>query len=127
MSHTLTASIRPASATLFHNPGCSKSRSALDLLRERGIEPRLVAYLDTPPTANELRALLQMLALPARELLRTGETEYHDLGLDDPGLSDAALIAAMAAHPRLIERPIFINDGRAVIGRPPERVLELIA
>ncbi|HEY0660656.1 MAG TPA: arsenate reductase (glutaredoxin) [Lysobacter sp.] len=124
MGHTRIAPIQPA--TLFHNPRCSKSRSALDLLRERGIEPRVVAYLDTPPSAEELRVLLHMLALPARALLRTGEAEYLDLGLDDPELSDAALITAMAAHPRLIERPIFINNGRAVIGRPPERVLELI-
>ena len=111
---------------LFHNPRCSKSRGALALLRERGIEPDIVPYLEQPPSPAELRALLQMLGIGARGLLRTGETEYDDLGLDDPALSDEALIAAMSAHPSLIERPIFVHDGRAVIGRPPERVLELL-
>lgn len=111
---------------LYHNPRCSKSRGALDLLRQHGIEPRVVAYLDTPPTAAELRELLGMLGIPARALLRTGEEDYATLGLAAPELSDAQLIAAMAAHPRLIERPIFIHGGRAVLGRPPERVLELL-
>lgn len=111
---------------LFHNPRCSKSRGALELLRERGIEPAIVPYLEEPPSPVELRALLQMLGIGARGLLRAGEAEYDDLGLDDPALSDEALVAAMSAHPRLIERPIFVHDGRAVIGRPPERVLELL-
>jgi arsenate reductase len=111
---------------LFHNPRCSKSRGALELLRERGVEPDIVAYLDTPPSAAELRQLLAMLELPARALLRQGEDEYTTLGLADSSLSEAALIDAMASHPRLIERPIFIHGGRAVIGRPPERVLELL-
>lgn len=119
------ASSRPESK-LYHNPRCSKSRSALVLLRERGIEPCVVAYLETPPSANDLRELLRMLALSARELLRSSEAEYDALGLDDPGISEDAIIAAMAAHPQLIERPIFVHEGRAVIGRPPERVLELI-
>lgn len=111
---------------LFHNPRCSKSRGALELLRERGIEPVIVSYLEQPPSPTELRALLQMLGIGARELLRTSEAEYDDLGMDDPSLPDEALVAAMSAHPRLIERPIFVHDGRAVIGRPPERVLELL-
>lgn len=111
---------------LYHNPRCSKSRGALELLRERGIELRIVAYLETPPTAKEIRELLRLLALPARALLRTGEEEYAALGLGEPALSDDALIAAMAAHPRLIERPIFVHRGRAVIGRPPEAVLALL-
>ena len=111
---------------LYHNPRCSKSRGALELLQERGIKPRVIAYLDTPPAADELRELLGMLALPARSLLRTGEDEYATLGLADPSLPDDALIAAMVAHPRLIERPIFAHGGRAVIGRPPEQVLTLL-
>lgn len=111
---------------LYHNPRCSKSRGALELLHERGIEPRIVAYLEAPPAAEEIRELLRLLALPARALLRTGEEEYAALGLGDPALSDDALIAAMAAHPRLIERPIFVHRGRAVIGRPPEAVLALL-
>lgn len=111
---------------LYHNPRCSKSRQALALLLARGVSPRIVAYLDTPPGVAELRALLAMLGVPARALLRTGEAEYAELGLADPGKTDEQLIAAMAAHPRLIERPIFVHGDRAVIGRPPERVLELL-
>lgn len=116
----------PATPLLYHNPRCSKSRAALALLTERGIEPRIVAYLERPPSVEELRTLLARLGLGARELLRTGEAEYKELGLDDPALDDAALIAAMHAHPRLIERPILVVGERAVIGRPPERVLELL-
>lgn len=111
---------------LFHNPRCSKSRGALELLRERGIEPEIVAYLDAPPTVEQLRDLLRVLGICARELLRTGEDDYAALGLADTSLSEQALLESMASHPRLIERPIFIHRGRAVIGRPPERVLELL-
>lgn len=118
--------IHAAPTRLYHNPRCSKSRGALELLQARGIEPTLVAYLDTPPSVEELRGLLALLGLPARDLLRSGEDEYRELGLADPALDDDRLLAAMAAHPRLIERPIFVHAGRAVIGRPPERVLELL-
>lgn len=111
---------------LYHNPRCSKSRGALEILREHGIEPEIMAYLDTPPDADELRDLLRMLALPARSLLRTGEEEYRALGLADSSLSEDDLIGAMVKHPRLMERPIFVHAGRAVIGRPPERVLTLL-
>lgn len=111
---------------LWHNPRCSKSREALALLRAHGIEPRILAYLDTPPDVATLREVLRLLRLPARALLRTGEAEYAALGLDDPGNDDVALIAAMAAHPRLIERPVYIRGKRAAIGRPPERVLDLL-
>ncbi|NUS38887.1 MAG: arsenate reductase (glutaredoxin) [Lysobacter sp.] len=111
---------------LYHNPRCSKSRGALELLRERGIEPVVVPYLEQPPRVDELRALLRLLGLPPRALLRTGEEDYAALGLDDPALDDEALLAAMHAHPRLIERPILVHGGRAVIGRPPERVLDLL-
>jgi arsenate reductase len=111
---------------LYHNPRCSKSRGALELLRERGIEPVIVPYLDTPPGADELRGLLSMLSIPARSLLRTGEAEFEELGLADPARTEDELVAAMAAHPRLIERPVFVHRGRAVVGRPPERVLELL-
>lgn len=110
---------------LYHNPRCSKSRCALDLLRERGITPEVVVYLDTPPSPSELRELLYALGLPARALLRTGEEEYSTQGLADESLSEATLIDAMSLHPRLIERPIFVHGGRAVIGRPPEQVLTL--
>ena len=112
---------------LYHNPRCSKSRAALELLRERGVEPRIVAYLDTPPSLEELREVLAMLDLPARALLRTGEEAYATLGLEDPSLTDEQLLQAMATHPKLIERPIFIHGGRAAVGRPPEQVLTLLS
>lgn len=115
-----------ATPRLYHNPRCSKSRGALELLRGSGIEPQIVPYLDEPPSEAQLRELLGMLGIPARELLRKGEDEYKALGLDDPDIGEDAIIAAMATHPRLIERPVFVKDGRAVIGRPSERVLELL-
>ena len=112
---------------LYHNPRCSKSRGALELLKERGIAVEVVAYLANPPSAAQLDSLLAQLGLTdPRALMRTGEAEYADLNLADPALPREQLIAAMAAHPRLIERPIFVHNGRAVIGRPPERVLELL-
>lgn len=114
------------SYVLYHNPRCSKSRGALELLQERGIEPQVVRYLDTPPDAATLRTLVRKLGIRPRELLRTGEEEYRSLGLADESVGDDAIIQAMAAHPRLIERPILMRDERAVIGRPPERVLELL-
>ena len=117
---------RPAPTRLYHNARCSKSRGALELLEARGITPELVYYLETPPDADELRWLLGLLGASARDLLRSGDPASIELGLDDPTLGDDALIAAMAAHPGLIERPIFVHGGRAVIGRPPERVLELL-
>ena len=110
---------------LYHNPRCSKSRAALELLRERGIEPRIVAYLDDPPTADELRRLASMTGSGAHDLVRQGEPEYSALNLG-PASSNDELITAMAQHPRLIERPIFVHAGRAVVGRPPERVLDLL-
>ena len=112
---------------LYHNTRCSKSRGALELLQERGIEPEVIYYLEQPPSPAELRELLRMLGIPARELLRKAEAEYTELGLDDAALSEEALLAAMSQHPRLIERPVFVHQGKAVIGRPPERVLELLA
>lgn len=111
---------------LFHNPQCSKSRAALALLTERGETPEVVEYLKSPPSAAELDALLGMLGLEPRQLLRTGEDAYHAAGLDDLSLSRDELIARMVANPRVIERPIAVREGRAVIGRPPERVLELL-
>lgn len=112
--------------TLYHNPRCSKSRAALQLLEERGLQPTVVHYLDTPPSAAQLREVLDKLGLPPRQLLRSGEDEYRQLNLADQALTDDALIEAMVAHPRLIERPILITADRAVIGRPPENILELL-
>jgi arsenate reductase len=112
--------------TLYHNPRCSKSRAALKLLQARGLAPRVVPYLETPLDATAIGLLLGQLGLGPRQLLRSGETVYKDLGLGDPGLDDAHLIAAMAAHPILIERPILVHGERAVIGRPAENILELL-
>lgn len=113
--------------TLYHNPRCSKSRGALELLEARGLAPTVVRYLDTPPSAAELRALLAKLGMSARQLLRTGEEEYTRLGLADAGLSEDQLIEAMASHPRLIERPILVAGEKAVVGRPPEKILEILS
>jgi arsenate reductase len=112
--------------TIYHNPRCSKSRQTLELLRQRGIEPNVVLYLEQPPAEKLLKDLLRKLGLPARDLLRRGEDEYKTLGLDDAGLSDNALISAMHAHPQLIERPIVVRGQRARLGRPPENILELL-
>ena len=112
--------------TLYHNPRCSKSRSALELLESRGLQPRIVRYLETPPSEATLRDLLRKLDLTPRQLLRSGEEEYKTLQLADPSLSEALLIQAMLSHPKLIERPILVAGERAVIGRPPERVLGIL-
>ncbi|MBO3277272.1 arsenate reductase (glutaredoxin) [Pseudomonas schmalbachii] len=112
--------------TLFHNPRCSKSRGALELLEARGLQPQIVRYLETPPSAAELKSLLQKLGIGARQLLRSGEDEYKNLNLADPSLSEDALIQAMVEHPKLIERPILVAGDKAVIGRPPEKVLEIL-
>ena len=112
--------------TLYHNPRCSKSRGALELLEARGLTPTVVRYLETPLDAAQLRELLAKLNISARQLLRTGEDEYKALNLADTSLSEAQLIDAMAAHPKLIERPILVVGDKAVIGRPPEKVLEIL-
>lgn len=111
---------------IYHNNRCSKSRATLALLEQRGEPFQVINYLETPPTAAELRVLLKQLGMSARQLLRCGEDEYQSLGLDNPALDDTALIAAMAAHPKLIERPIVVANGKAVIGRPPENVLAIL-
>lgn len=112
--------------TLYHNPRCSKSRQTLALLRARGIEPEIVEYLKTPPDVETLRTLLARLGLAPRELMRRREAAYREKGLDDPALDDEALIAAMAADPILIERPIAVCGERAALGRPPERALDIL-
>ena len=113
--------------TLYHNPRCSKSRGALELLEARGLTPTVVRYLETPLSAAQLRDLLARLNLSARQLLRSGEDEYKALNLGDSSLSEAHLIDAMATHPKLIERPILVAGDKAVIGRPPEKVLEILS
>ncbi|MDX5444844.1 MAG: arsenate reductase (glutaredoxin) [Zoogloeaceae bacterium] len=111
---------------IYHNPRCSKSRQTLQLLREQGIEPDIIDYQQTPPTAAELERILQLLGLEPRELMRRKEDEYQAAGLDDPQLSRAELLRALHEHPRLIERPIVLANGKAALGRPPEQVLEIL-
>lgn len=111
---------------IYHNPRCSKSRQTLALLEERGIQPDIIRYLETPPNAAELRRLVDALGVSTvRDIIRVKESEYKELGLDDPALSDDALIEALADNPKLIERPIVVRGDRAAIGRPPEAVLDL--
>lgn len=113
--------------TIYHNPRCSKSRETLSLLTERGIEPDVVLYLETPPDAATIKTLLKQLGLSqARELMRTKEDLYKTLNLADPSLSEEALIQAMVDNPKLIERPIVVSHGKARLGRPPEQVLDIL-
>jgi arsenate reductase len=114
------------SVTIYHNPRCSKSRQTLALLQDRGVAPRVVEYLNDTPDAATLDGLLKKLKLEPRELMRRKEAPYKDLGLDDPGLSRDALIAAMVENPILIERPIVVKGAKAALGRPPEAVLEIL-
>jgi len=111
---------------IYHNPRCSKSRQTLQLLQEHVDEPEIFEYLKTPPTADELRGILDMLGIGARELMRRKEKEYKESGANNPDLSDEELIDLMVTHPKLIERPIVIKDGKAAIGRPPEQVLDIL-
>ena len=112
------------SVTIYHNPKCSKSRQTLALLQEQGIEPRIVEYLDTPPTAAELDAIVNMLGIEPQALLRKREAKEADL--EPEGMTRKQLIAAMVKNPRVIERPIVVNGKRAALGRPPESVLEIL-
>lgn len=112
--------------TIYHNPRCSKSRQTLQLLQERGIEPDVVLYLETPPDAKTLASIIGKLGIKPRQLLRKGEDEYKAANLADPGLSDQALIDAMVKHPKLIERPIVLHGDKATLGRPPENVLDIL-
>ena len=110
---------------IWHNPRCSKSRNAVTLLEEKGVEVEVVKYLDTPPGKAELVEVLKMLGIPARALMRTKETIYKELGLKDVDDEDT-LIDAMVENPKLIERPIVIKNGKAAIGRPIENIIELL-
>ncbi|TVK97753.1 arsenate reductase (glutaredoxin) [Shewanella algae] len=112
--------------TIFHNPRCSKSRETLALLESKGVEIQIVEYLKQVPDAVTLSELLAKLGISARELMRTKEEEYKAQGLNNPELTEAQLIAAMIATPKLIERPIVLANGKAAIGRPPENVLAIL-
>ncbi|MFW6023524.1 MAG: arsenate reductase (glutaredoxin) [Myxococcota bacterium] len=112
--------------TIWHNPKCSKSRQTLALLEERGVEPTVVKYLQDPPSAREIDRVLKLLDVQPRDLMRKKEAPYAELGLAESERTREELIRAMAEHPILIERPVVIRDNRARIGRPPERVLEIL-
>lgn len=114
------------SVTIYHNPRCTKSRQTLVLLEERGIKPQVIEYLQTPPSAKELDAILKMLDMAPRDLMRKQETPYGEQNLASPEKTRAQLIEAMIASPILIERPIVVSNGKAAIGRPPENVLEIL-
>lgn len=109
---------------ILHNPRCSKSRETLALLESRGLSPQIVEYLKTPPSTAELKSILKALGVPAREIVR--KKEAADAKIDPEVLSETALIAAMTKHPEIIERPIVINGAKAAVGRPPERVLQIL-
>ena len=111
---------------IYHNPRCSKSRQTLQLIESRGITADVVEYLKQPPSAEELSEILDLLGLEPRELMRTKEKAYKENGLDNPELGRDELIEAMLANPILIERPIVIQNNTAIIGRPPEKVLDIL-
>ncbi|NOR20602.1 MAG: arsenate reductase (glutaredoxin) [Xanthomonadales bacterium] len=111
---------------ILHNPRCSKSRATLQVLNNQGIEPEIILYQDAPPTVELLTSILGQLEMRPRDLMRKGQSEYKDMGLDNEQLSDAELIAAMLEAPILIERPIVLANGKAAIGRPPESVLNIL-
>lgn len=115
-----------SAVTLYHNPRCSKSRQALELLRGRQIEPTVVEYLKTPPSVEELERIVTLLGLEPRGLMRRKESVYKDLGLDDDSLDRHSLLRAMTENPILIERPIAVTADAAALGRPPENVLDVV-
>ena len=114
------------SVVIWHNPKCTTSGRVLEMIRATGIEPRVVEYVKTPPTVAEIKAALKEMGLSPRELLRRRGTPYEELGLDDPGKTDAELIAAMAGHPILIERPVVRTGKGTRLCRPAERVNEIL-
>jgi arsenate reductase (glutaredoxin) len=117
---------RRLSVVIWHNPKCSTSRKVLELIRAKGVEPRIVDYVKSPPSAAEIRTVLREMGLRPRDLLRRRGTPFDALGLDDPKRSDTELIAAMAEHPILIERPVVRSPKGTRLCRPVERVQEIL-
>ena len=111
---------------IYHNPRCSKSRATLRLLKEHDANPEIIHYLESPPTREELKDLLQKLAMDIRDLIRTSEPGYCELGLDDKSLSEPIVFDIICKHPKLIQRPIVVKGDQAIFGRPPENVLALL-
>ena len=114
------------STTIYHNPRCSKSRAAMELLTDKGIDANVVKYLDETPDKDTLISLLDLLGLEPRELMRKGESEYKENNLADESLSRDELIDAMLKFPKLIERPIVVKDGKAAIGRPIQNIIDIL-
>ncbi len=114
------------SVTIYHNPRCSKSRQTLALIRDRGIEPEIIEYLKQPPTPDELKRIIHQLGVPVRDIIRSAEAEYKDLGLAEESLEDETLIESVCTHPKLLQRPIVVHGQQARIGRPPEAVEEIL-
>ena len=112
--------------TIFHNPRCSKSNQTLKLLRDRGIQPDIIEYLSAPPSAEQLKEILDLLAMHPRDLMRKIESPFNDLGLDDANVDRDTLINAMIDNPILIQRPIVLSNGKAAIGRPPKNILNIL-
>ena len=112
---------------MYHNPRCSKSRETLQILEAHDIVPEIIDYLDEPPDPQELKRIMELLGVSARELMRTTEPVYKDADLDDDSLSEDEIIEAICEYPELLQRPIVILGDKAIIGRPPSRVLDLIA
>jgi len=115
-----------ADVTIYFNPKCSKCRLSIEILEKEGQHAEVIEYLNTPPDAGTLESILDMLGMEPRDLMRKHEKEYTAAGLDNPNLSREQLIHAMIEHPRLIERPIVIKNGKAIIGRPPEKILDIL-
>lgn len=121
------SAVSPGSGiTIYHNPKCGTSRNVLALIRDTGVEPEVIDYLQTPPTRETLVALIAQMAVPVRDMMRRKESLYHELALDNPALGDDALIDAMLAHPILMNRPIVVTPLGARLCRPPEAVLDLL-
>lgn len=114
------------SVTIYHNPRCSKSRQTLELIRNKGIDPEIVEYLVTPPSANKMKQLLAMLDMQPEQIMRKGEAIYKELGLKEASLNKTELIKTLVENPKLIERPIVVNGDKAALGRPPENVLDIL-
>ena len=112
---------------IYHNPSCSKSRETLQLLQDNNVSPEIIEYLNEPPTAQELAAIIAKLGISARDLLRTTEEVYREAELDDDSLTEQEIIEAICEYPALLQRPIVVTGDKAVIGRPPVKVLDIIA
>ncbi|MCC5811657.1 MAG: arsenate reductase (glutaredoxin) [Ectothiorhodospiraceae bacterium] len=111
---------------IYHNPRCSKSRQTLTLIRDKGFEPEIVEYLKTPPSVEELRTLIGKLGLAPMDMVRRKEAEFAISGLDQGEADEARVLEALHSYPKLIERPIVVHGDRAVLGRPPENVLDIL-